>query len=113
MSKWFFSELEIVKPPKNATILAEYSHTLHCRANRRKSTVLYKWFKDGVRIKDRFNRDEYTGSLKYDINKKTGSLKLIHVRVEDKGVYQCRVKHDNDTVISEKVYIQVQGEKFV
>ena len=109
----FFSELEIVKPPKNATILAEYSHTLHCRANRRKSTVLYKWFKDNVRIKERFNRDEHTGSLKYDINKKTGSLKLIHVRVEDKGFYQCKVKHVHDTVISQKVYIQVQGEKFV
>ncbi|CAC5399225.1 MUSK [Mytilus coruscus] len=104
-------KLEIIKPPKNATVSADYSHTFHCRANKRTNShhhVLYKWFKDGERIKDRFSRDEDTGHAKYDINKKTGSLKIIHVHVKDRGEYYCKVKHGNETLISHKVFLEVQ-----
>ena len=94
--------------------MAEYSHTLKCRSNKRKSSkssVLYKWFKDGQRIKDRKSRDEDNGDANYDINKKTGSLKLIHVHVSDRGEYYCKVKVGNETVTSPKVFLEVQGKE--
>ena len=95
----FFSELVITRPPKNATVLLNTRHLLHCEASGRPKPRV-RWF---------HNSEEMP---RYGINyrvRSSGALRFIEVKVQDRGIYRCQAESGKESLFSDPAHLVVQG----
>ena len=89
------SELQIVEHPKSMVCDFQTQVTLSVSAVG-PETLLYKWKKDGVDIND----EDYTG-----INE--SSLSIRSFSLKHKGMYSCRVKHNEKSAESDPAELEL------
>ena len=95
------SELIITRPPKNATVLLNKRHLLHCEASG-KPKPRVRWY---------HNNEEMT---RYGINyrvRSSGALRFREVKVQDRGIYRCQVESGKESLFSDPAHLVVEGNK--
>ena len=97
------SELVITRPPRNATVLQNKRHLLHCEASG-KPKPRVRWY---------HNDEEMP---RYGINyrvRSSGALRFKEVKVQDRGVYHCQAESGKESLFSNPAHLVVQGEFFL
>lgn len=93
-------ELVITRPPRNATVLQNKRHLLHCEASG-KPKPRVRWY---------HNDEEMP---RYGLNyrvRSSGALRFKEVKVQDRGIYRCQAESGKESLFSDPAHLVVEAE---